>query len=465
MAVGRNVYLSILVVGLVFAGLSYVTNLGVETSLTILYFTCASLVLLRLIVEWRYFRRHNAPPATGLFLGSLTALAVMGSLTSRFAQLGDQAFLREVLLSLTLDIDFLAMDPVLIYSNLFGLAFALPPYVLLVGLSRRFYLAYYPRVFLFRKRFPRQAVAFFNIAVAVSLGYLWAFTGLVEASELMFVGAVLFLVLSIYVFKTVLIPARVVTRPRGSGRTRPTRDTPTQAQHGGRVQDQPVRSTSTRPSIPGMSGTVAPIRRDYHPVSPNRSSTQPSRAQPNSTTNARSTPRTNGASPPAPRSPTPASPRRTSPQPRSTSEGRAVQRPIANTPTPTRTQRPRRPQPTSRSDIEVVDAIPVGDEPRIPSNGSKLTAEQVKKLRPFSPNYSADDFRCIFCYEIPSSGSDQVVVCPHCHRPAHLREFQQWSNYSSICSYCNKDLNPSQMVRLSGRNYARVVQKLLREHR
>ena len=86
---------------------------------------------------------------------------------------------------------------------------------------------------------------------------------------------------------------------------------------------------------------------------------------------------------------------------------------------------------------------------------------KIKEYVPIANNLTKDDFRCIFCYELPNKNKDTVVICPNCRKPAHQNEYRQWANTSRICSYCNKDIKgtPKQ---ISGKKYSQVVKLALK---
>jgi hypothetical protein len=87
----------------------------------------------------------------------------------------------------------------------------------------------------------------------------------------------------------------------------------------------------------------------------------------------------------------------------------------------------------------------------------KLTPALMASLLPAGQHLTRDDFRCIFCYEFPIESNRQVVICPHCRHPSHANEFQKWSAVANICSRCNKPVSTAKMIRLSGRNYERII--------
>ncbi|MFW9930569.1 MAG: hypothetical protein ACFFD1_14365, partial [Candidatus Thorarchaeota archaeon] len=64
----RNIYLSIIIIGVVFSLLSLLTGMGDESFLTFLFFTFYLVAFLRLIEEWRFFHNYDAPPASSLFI-------------------------------------------------------------------------------------------------------------------------------------------------------------------------------------------------------------------------------------------------------------------------------------------------------------------------------------------------------------------------------------------------------------
>jgi hypothetical protein len=81
---------------------------------------------------------------------------------------------------------------------------------------------------------------------------------------------------------------------------------------------------------------------------------------------------------------------------------------------------------------------------------------KLANLLPTGQAISEDDFRCIFCYELPEK-STSVVICPYCKRPAHLAEFQRWQTTSHLCSRCNKDLRRRKPIQISGKEYQAIL--------
>ncbi len=75
---------------------------------------------------------------------------------------------------------------------------------------------------------------------------------------------------------------------------------------------------------------------------------------------------------------------------------------------------------------------------------SSMSKKELLKLRPKTAVLSKEDFMCIFCFELPStSDRDSIVLCPHCHYPAHYKEFKEWVRNSKLCSRCDGVLSSS----------------------
>ena len=81
--------------------------------------------------------------------------------------------------------------------------------------------------------------------------------------------------------------------------------------------------------------------------------------------------------------------------------------------------------------------------PRIQrSTSSSSTSSRKKELlrmRPKTGALTKDDFKCIFCFELPttSDGHRGIVLCPNCRYPAHVDEFKNWVRTSHLCSRCD----------------------------
>ncbi|HME51155.1 MAG TPA: hypothetical protein VKM55_02970 [Candidatus Lokiarchaeia archaeon] len=68
---------------------------------------------------------------------------------------------------------------------------------------------------------------------------------------------------------------------------------------------------------------------------------------------------------------------------------------------------------------------------------------KYEALRPKASVLSIEDFKCIFCFQVPQLPADKqrgFVLCPHCRHPAHADEFKDWTHNSKLCSRCNSPL-------------------------
>lgn len=75
--------------------------------------------------------------------------------------------------------------------------------------------------------------------------------------------------------------------------------------------------------------------------------------------------------------------------------------------------------------------------------GQSLKVKKYEMLRPKSTVLSEEDFKCIFCFQVPQPSADRrrgFVICPNCRHPAHADEFKNWTHNSKLCSRCNSPL-------------------------
>lgn len=166
---------------------------------------------------------------------------------------------------------------------------------------------------------------------------------------------------------------------------------------------------------------------------------------------------------------------------------RAVNRIAAATPTPSRS--PRRSSRTSSSSSSQFrtrrSPSTTSSTPRTtqrskskkttkPTSTSRSKTTSKPKSRPkkkinyhkYKPKTGAltiDDFKCIFCFELPKLPEDagrRIVLCPNCNYPAHEDEFKDWMRTSNLCSRCDSQIpqsfqrNPRSM---KVENYLRVI--------
>ena len=338
----RNFYLAIFIIGLVFAILSYISNFGFETYITVLYLTISLVFLIRFIAEYKYYKSYRAPLASAIFLLIPSFIAIAGSYVSRNPALNGQPLFADKIMYISMDLSFLPIRPLIFFTNSFSVIFALPFYIVLLILLYRYYLGIYPRLFILRKKFFKQFAMYYNAVLIAIIVFIWLSTKTIEIFELTFVVISIIFIIRTYVFKVVLVPVRVV--PSRNKRTAPRRSYSSPQQP--TVYTNPSRNTSSesinhqRNSQP--SGSVTP----RSPISP----------------------------------------------PRSTSTIQA--RPISQPRTPVRAQHTT----PSSSSIEVVEGIPVSTTQKVKTdNKSGITKKQLKELIPIAVNLTQEDFRCIFC--------------------------------------------------------------------
>ena len=435
----KNVYLSILIIGIVFAILSYISNYGENTALTILYFTITLIMLLRLVDEWQYFRRFRASPATSLFLLLLTGLAISASLVARIVSLGDNnsSFFRQYIIDIHFSLGLSNVNPTFLFLNVFGLLFATPWYIFLIILLRRYHAGRYPGIFVQRKKYPRIFVAFYNIVLIFVLLFFWASFETIELNELIFSTITVLIICQYYVFKIILVPVRLVPTNR-----RPSRR-PVQRQTSRTSNYRPVTNYSSSQQHPVRLLSPAPNSPTVRNTSSGSSALGPGMRSGNNSYTSSATPRPMGSV-------------STSSNTRTVTNITRPQR-SSNAASSTAQNRPRTSNYTTSHGVEVAPGINVMSSHEKHQNTNLLTREDIKRLLPSGSHLTKDDFRCIFCYELPIEKNQNVIVCSSCHHPAHEHEYQRWQATSDICSYCNAQLTKSTLIRLSGQNYQKII--------
>jgi len=95
----------------------------------------------------------------------------------------------------------------------------------------------------------------------------------------------------------------------------------------------------------------------------------------------------------------------------------------------------------------------------------------LNKYKPRASYLTVDDFKCIFCFNLPKLPGDRgrgIVVCPNCRYPAHADEFKDWMRTSNLCSRCSAVI-PSGFRRnpriISVKNYLIVYRHFLKKKR
>jgi hypothetical protein len=399
------IYISIFVVGTVFAVLTLVLGENSDAALTFFYFTVSLILFIRLVEEWKYFRSHSAPLASVMFVALITPIAIGGSLLARTATLEPiitglnlQAPLTEMLLGL----EFLGIGSFSLFLNLFGLVFAFPFFVLLLLLLRKYFSGRYPVIFVFRKRFPRETLLVYTGSIFIIFGILWWQTRIVEVSALIFVITSTVLFLQYYVFRLVVVPVwRATFIERRSSLNEAVSGINRRLNNNSQVTTRANRASRVR--------------------------------QPNSTRSSRN------------RGISTASRSSTHNRTASTTPRRATR----NHTSTTNINR------TARSDIAIVPGINHLEEKRI--SRERVSPSVLKRLTPVGQHLTEDDFKCILCYEFPIEKRRKVVICPHCKHPAHADEFHKWAASSQLCSRCNKQITVEKMIRISGEKYNKLL--------
>lgn len=90
------------------------------------------------------------------------------------------------------------------------------------------------------------------------------------------------------------------------------------------------------------------------------------------------------------------------------------------------------------------------------------------RLKPKAGVLTADDFKCIFCFQLPKVPEDAnrgVVLCPNCRYPAHADEFRNWTKNSNLCSRCGHTISSGFRSRpeiISAADYVEVIREFYR---
>ena len=74
----------------------------------------------------------------------------------------------------------------------------------------------------------------------------------------------------------------------------------------------------------------------------------------------------------------------------------------------------------------------------------KKKTYNLNKLKPKGTILFKEDFKCIFCFQLPKLPADAkrgIIICPHCRHPAHADEFKSWLKSSTLCSRCDRPIS------------------------
>ncbi|MHA2289106.1 MAG: hypothetical protein ACXABG_10000 [Promethearchaeota archaeon] len=244
--VGRNVYISVFITGLVVAFLSQIIYPQSNASLTIIYLTLISVLLIKLIDEWRYYRSYNAPLASAIFIAIPSLIALGGSLIAFNATLGDsENVLQTMFLEFDLSLELIQLDSFYLYLNLFSLIICLPFFFILAILIRRYYSGSYPNIFIFRRRFPSESLIALNAVFLIILTIFWLDQRTIEISSLFFLLFTILTFIQNYIMRFAIIPFRRSSRPiRREVQSSRSRTRPLQASRvNSRSVSQPTRVT------------------------------------------------------------------------------------------------------------------------------------------------------------------------------------------------------------------------------
>jgi hypothetical protein len=100
---------------------------------------------------------------------------------------------------------------------------------------------------------------------------------------------------------------------------------------------------------------------------------------------------------------------------------------------------------------------------------TNLKIQNLNDYRPKASYLTEEDFKCIFCFNLPKFPEDKgrgIILCPNCKYPAHADEFKDWSKASNLCSRCSAPI-PSNFRRspriISVKNYSIIYKQLLKK--
>jgi len=78
------------------------------------------------------------------------------------------------------------------------------------------------------------------------------------------------------------------------------------------------------------------------------------------------------------------------------------------------------------------------------NSAAKQKRYNLNKLKPKGTILFKEDFKCIFCFQLPKLPADVkrgIIICPHCRHPAHADEFKSWLKSSTLCSRCDRPIS------------------------
>ena len=78
------------------------------------------------------------------------------------------------------------------------------------------------------------------------------------------------------------------------------------------------------------------------------------------------------------------------------------------------------------------------------NSATRKKTYNLNRLKPKGTILYKEDFKCIFCFQLPTLPADEkrgIIICPHCKHPAHADEFRNWLKNSRLCSRCDRPIS------------------------
>ena len=78
------------------------------------------------------------------------------------------------------------------------------------------------------------------------------------------------------------------------------------------------------------------------------------------------------------------------------------------------------------------------------NSATRKKTYSLSRLKPKAAILNKEDFKCIFCFQLPTLPADEkrgIIICPHCRHPAHADEFRNWLKNSRLCSRCDRPIS------------------------
>lgn len=399
-----NLYLGIAIIGFTLALLNQFNSDNQPLANTLYLATVYVIALLYLYDEMRFYRSHNAIPASSQFILIPGALMIFSNWLAPQSLDGG-------VLSFDIHNSFMNVDTVSTQTS----TAILIPMIIFLNLMTKFYQKRYSGFVIRRKIFgPVKLPFLIHVSVVGGIYLVQRQTGILDFVLFVFylwsVGMII-----VYLILPVLrdqsdhtdtrsrteYMERVLARPRVGGRRPSTRsDSTSSPQPRRRSGNIPVSSRSGSRTI-----STQPTG-GYRVVSPTSS-------------------RSNSSSRPSARS---------DPIPRRQSSSSGNRRSVA----------------------EIDEGISMTRKPR------EIVANTSGKGKKYLPSgvVTRDDLKCMVCYQDFTKGSSQSVsICPYCRFPAHKGELSMWLTSSEFCPRCNKSLvgnGSASLISIKENDYCKI---------